>query len=112
MADLPPPVGRTARTSRPTTAAAAARSCPGRSRLNPKRSRASAETCRSTDLGTGLPVPLCVVRRLEPCVPQHPPEVDQHLDVDVLSVWPVEHLRLAAERNSISPVRLFDNVAD
>src|SRR5690242_7923387 len=41
MADLPPPVGRTASTSRPATAAATAGSCPGRRPGNPSRSRAS-----------------------------------------------------------------------
>src|SRR6266700_5123901 len=41
MADLPPPVGSTASTSRPAASASAARRCPGRSRPKPSRSRAS-----------------------------------------------------------------------
>src|SRR6478672_10116218 len=104
MADFPPPVGSTARTSRPSAAAEAARSCPGRSRLNPKRSRATSRTRSSTGFTTAL--------RLEPGVPEHPPEVDEYLDVDVLPVRTVEDLRLRAERHSIPAVRLFDDVAD
>src|SRR6476660_1938310 len=50
--------------------------------------------------------------RLESCVPQHPPEVDQHLDVNVLSVWSDKHLRLSAERHSVPAVRLLVHVAD
>src|SRR5437764_10218936 len=41
MADVPPPVGSTASTSRPAASASAARRCPGRSRPKPSRSRAS-----------------------------------------------------------------------
>src|SRR6266480_4995626 len=53
-----------------------------------------------------------VAWRLESCVPQHPPEVDQHPDVNVLSVWLDKHLRLSAERHSVPAVRLLVHVAD
>src|SRR2546429_5534973 len=51
-----------------------------------------------------------VAWRLESCVPQHPPEVDQHPDVNVLSVWSDKHLRLSAERHSVPAVRLLVHV--
>src|SRR6266566_8942784 len=47
MADLPPPVGNTASTSRPPLAATTARSCPGRRCSKPRRVRASSRIASS-----------------------------------------------------------------
>src|SRR5690242_9892596 len=53
MADLPPPVGSTASTSRPAASASAARRCPGRSCPKPSRSRASFPICVGSSAFTG-----------------------------------------------------------
>src|SRR6266566_1446222 len=81
---------------------------PSGSRRNPPRSFA---VLRRAEASNGWRSAR-VAWRLESCVPQHPPEVDQHLDVNVLSVWSDKHLRLSAERHSVPAVRLLVHVAD
>src|ERR671919_206564 len=61
MADLPAPVGRTARTSRPSTAAAIASRCPGRGSARPSRSRASRSIASSGRTPLTLPYSAPVV---------------------------------------------------
>src|SRR5215216_5148554 len=61
MADLPAPVGRTARTSRPSAAAATASRCPGLSSSKPSRSRASRSIASSRRTPFTLPYSATVV---------------------------------------------------